>query len=119
MDNKIVLELMKRKGYNTAKLAELSGLPVSTVNRIVYGITTNPTLDNMKKIADALGCTLDAFYSPEPYDGYYIDAQVAAYAQEIFDNPELRILLDASRDVSKEDLELVTQMVLKLKNSTK
>lgn len=117
MDNRIVLDIMKSKGYNTSKLAELAGLPVSTVNRIVYGVTTNPTLDNMKRIADALGCTLDDFYSADSQAGYYIDPEVAAYAQEIFDNPELRILMDATRDVSKEDIEFITQMVLKLKQN--
>lgn len=117
MDNRIILKLMKERGFNTSKLAEEAGLSVSTVNKIAYGVTKNPTLDNMKAIARALNCKLDDFYSDPDTSGYYLDPDVAAYAQEIYDNPELRILLDATRDVTKEDLEFVTQMVIKLKQN--
>lgn len=66
MDNSRLQNLMKEKGYNTAMLAELSGLSVSTVNKIVYGIAKNPTLGNVQAIAKALGCTLDELVSYDP-----------------------------------------------------
>lgn len=59
MDNEMLLTLMKERGYNTAKVAELTGLSVSTVNKIMYGVTTNPTVENLRKITSLLGCKID------------------------------------------------------------
>lgn len=47
-------------------------------------------------------------------EGYYIDPEAAALAEEMAKRPELKVLLSASRDISKEDLEIVNQLVLKM-----
>lgn len=44
-------------------------------------------------------------------DGYYINPEVAEIAQQIYDNPGKRALFDATRDVSKEDIEKVLQII--------
>ena len=62
---------------------------------------------------------LNAQVVREERAGYYTNPEVAKLAQEIYENPDLRILLDASRDVSKEDLELVAEMVKKLKKTNR
>jgi hypothetical protein len=36
-------------------------------------------------------------------------------AQEVFDNPDLRILFDAARDAKPEDLRLAAEMLRKFK----
>lgn len=53
--------IMKDRGIGNKTLSEKSGVPLGTLNKIIYGDTANPTLDNMRAIADALGCTLDDF----------------------------------------------------------
>lgn len=45
---------------------------------------------------------------------YYIDPEAAALAEEMAKRPELKVLLSASRDISKEDLEFVNQLVQKM-----
>ncbi|MGP1349007.1 MAG: helix-turn-helix domain-containing protein [Stomatobaculum sp.] len=47
--------------------------------------------------------------------GYYHNPETAQAAQEIFENKELRLLFDAARDSSPEDLQTVHQMLLALK----
>lgn len=114
-----IKQIMKAKGIGNKTLAEKSGLPLGTLNKIIYGDTKNPTLDNMQAIARALGCTLDDFVDEDlkggQQEGYYIDPEVAAKAQEIYEDPELRILLDAKRDLTKEDLDAVVNIVKALK----
>lgn len=44
-------------------------------------------------------------------DAYYFDPEVAEMAEEIANNEGLRVLFDATRDISKEDLQFVIQMV--------
>ncbi|HEX7150205.1 MAG TPA: LexA family transcriptional regulator [Thermoanaerobaculia bacterium] len=51
-------ELLDQRRLTQARVAELAGLPNETVNRIVKGTTTNPGVDTLGKIADALGVTV-------------------------------------------------------------
>lgn len=52
-------EIRKRKGLSIDELCELSGIPKGTLSKITAGITTSPTLDTVRAIANALGCRLD------------------------------------------------------------
>lgn len=42
---------------------------------------------------------------------YYLDEETAGIAQEVYDRPELKILFDASRKASKEDIQFVVEMI--------
>lgn len=56
------IEEYKRKlGLTTAQLAEQSGVPKATLDKILSGVTTNPKFDTLVAIAEVLGCTLDDF----------------------------------------------------------
>lgn len=46
---------------------------------------------------------------------YYLNDETAAIAQEIFENKELRMLFDASRNAAPEDLIAVRDVMLALK----
>lgn len=50
----------------------------------------------------------------EEESSYYIDPETAALAQDAKDNPDLRILFDASRKLSPKDLKTVTSLVRSL-----
>lgn len=45
---------------------------------------------------------------------YYLDDNAAELAQELLERKDLRILLDASRKVSREDLEAIIKLVERL-----
>ncbi len=51
-------DLLDQRRMTQSRVAELAGLPNETVNRIVKGTTTNPGVDTLGKIADALGVTV-------------------------------------------------------------
>ena len=46
---------------------------------------------------------------------YYTDPEVAELAQQLKDRPELKVLFDASRDISKEDVQFVIDMIERMK----
>ena len=48
-------------------------------------------------------------------DEYYTDPEVAELAQQLKDRPELKVLFDASRDISKEDIQFVIDMIERMK----
>ena len=49
-------------------------------------------------------------------DEYYTDPEVVELAQEMYERPEMRVLFDASRNVTKEDIEQVAAILNKLGN---
>jgi len=59
--------IMKKRHMGNKELAEASGIPIGTLNKIIYGETKSPTLDNMQAIAKALDCTLDDFVAEDSY----------------------------------------------------
>lgn len=99
------------------ELSALSGVPLRTVNNILSGVTGNPTIENVIAIAHALDCTVDDFVdeSETNTQRYYLDPEAAKVAKELYERPELKILFDASRDVSKEDLLDVAKLVEKFR----
>lgn len=48
-------------------------------------------------------------------NNYYIDDEVAELAQQIYEDPDKRILFSAARDISKEDMQFVIDMIRRLK----
>ena len=78
-----------------------------------------PKADKTQKIADYFGVPLEYLLTGVQKDvhetGYYLNPETAKVAQEMFENPELRVLFDAARDASPEDLRVVYDMLLALK----
>ena len=92
-------------------------------NGYVRGLKEKIPMDRAQKIAEYLQGPISVFTSdavvtmneelPED-EMYYLKKEIAAYAQELANRPGMKTLLDASRNLSEEDLEIVNQLVLKL-----
>ena len=54
------------KKITNDKLSELTGIPLSTLSKIMAGISDSPKLANIVSIADALGCSLDYIVNGTP-----------------------------------------------------
>ena len=104
-------KIMKQKKIGNKALAEASGIPIGTLNKIIYGETTNPSLDTMKALSIALDCTLDDLLNDNFEQGHYIDHEIADIAQELYDRPELKTLFSTTRKVSKEDMEVISKLI--------
>lgn len=64
-NNKILLH-MKMKDINKTQLANLTGIPATTLNRIINGTVANVKFSYMEAIAKALGTTIyNIFDLPE------------------------------------------------------
>ena len=104
----IYAKLRDEKGMKDADVARATGLHPSVISDWRRGKST-PKSDKLRKIADALGVSVDTLITGEHY---YIDPDTAQIAQEIYENKELRILFDASRKATPEQLKLLQQMAL-------
>jgi transcriptional regulator with XRE-family HTH domain len=56
---KNIRKYRKKEGLSQDKLAKKTGLSFHTIVKIESGDTENPTIETVKKIADAFGVSLD------------------------------------------------------------
>lgn len=103
-------DLCKKRGVTAYKVAKATGLTTATFSNWKAGRYA-PKADKLQLIADYFGVSVEYLMTGEQPDGYYLNPETAEIAQEIFDNPELRVLFDAARDASPEDLRTVQTML--------
>ena len=102
-------QLMKANGYTAYKVSVETGIAQSTLSDWKKGKST-PKQDKMKKIADLFNVSVDYLMTGKEKEGeesYYLNDDAREMAQFLFENPEYKVLFDASRKVSKEDIATV------------
>lgn len=104
-------ELAKRLGYKSK----------STINKIEMDINDIPQ-SKVIAFADALNTTIAYLMDwdnetnvQEEQEQYYLNEEAGELAKEMFERPELKVLFDASRNVTKEDILSVANILEKLK----
>ena len=63
-----ILQLCESNGININHLADICGLPPSSIKNILYGKSRNPKLLTIKMICDGLNMTLGEFFSTDEFD---------------------------------------------------
>ena len=90
-----------KTGYTQDGLAEALGLSRSTVSMYETG-NREPDFETLEVIADYFNVDMN-YLSGNEGENYYTNLQTRQIAQEIYDNKELRILFDASRNAKPEE----------------
>lgn len=127
------------RNLKQAELAEMIGVSDKTVSSWEIN-RTEPKMGMVEKICTALNCKKTDIigediveetdnryfnismgksnslprllaYQEAMNDVYYLDEDARNLAQFMFENPEYKVLFDASRKVKKEDIEFVKQMI--------
>ncbi|WP_251454780.1 helix-turn-helix domain-containing protein [Veillonella intestinalis] len=111
-------QLLKENNITPYRVSKETGIPTATLSSWKKG-TYTPKNDKLQIIADYFNVTVDWLLGNTnlrnlPTEGYYDDPEVAQLANEIKNDPELRILLDAKRSLSKEDMESVINITKSL-----
>ena len=99
-------------------LAKDLGYEKSTVSNWCAGIRV-PKLDVIIDIADYLHVNTGDLIEDNRNSGYYIDPDVAEIANTIKERPEMKVLFDASKNISKEDINMVLGMIEVIKDREK
>ena len=63
-----ILQLCGERNISINKLANICGLPPSSVKNILYGKSQNPKVLTIKMICDGLGITLEQFFDTDEFD---------------------------------------------------
>lgn len=119
MLNRNIKKARLQQNMTLDDVAKIVGVSKQTIQRYESGVIGNIPSDKIEKIAIALHTTPGALMgwdSDTPTnDGYYTDPEVAQLAEELRTNPEKRILFDASKDLSKDDIDIVLNLIHGLK----
>lgn len=110
-------QLLQKNGISAYLVSKETGVTQTALSNWKSGRST-PKTENMKKLADYFGVSVDYLMTGEEKEGgekYYLNDETAKAAQEIFENKELRLLFDVARDAEPEDLKALHNMALALK----
>lgn len=96
-------------------LADKLDVQESTVSMWCNGSRV-PPMKRIAQIAETLNITTsDLVTNEESNDNsYYLNDDTREMARFMFDNPEYKVLFDATRNVKKEDIEFVKEMIDRL-----
>lgn len=92
------------------ELADIAGVSDKAVSTWELG-ANEPRMGAIQKIADHFGILKSDIIEDEESRPYYLDPETAELAQELKDNPDYRVLMDASRDLKPESLKEVMNFI--------
>lgn len=109
------------KGKDRNEMCRDLGFKYTTVSNWLQGVKY-PRIDKIEMMARYFGVTKADLVedhsapSQEPdRPSYYIDPETAELAEQLKNNPGMRMLFDASKDATPKDLEIAANLLKQLK----
>lgn len=103
------------------EVADKVGVSEGTVSRWESGDIANMRRDKIMALAKVLDLSPNVIMewddTPEEEQHYYLNDEAREAAEFLFNNPDYKVLFDASRKVKKEDIEFVRQMIERMTGS--
>lgn len=110
--------LLSEHNKTQLELANYIGVSNTSVNNWTKGYNT-PRMDKIDLICSFFHIRREDLLTDAPHEQtYYTNPETAKVAQEIFDNSDLRILFDAAKDSTPEQLKLAAEMLRQFKKTT-
>nr|DAN83563.1 MAG TPA: Repressor protein CI [Caudoviricetes sp.] len=109
---------LDRENKTQKEVADAIGVSPQTFNTWLQMVAL-PRMGKVQALADYFGVNksdlLEDKGTQEEDNSYYIDEDAKELAQFLFKNPEYRVLFDAAKDVSADDLEMVKTIIDKFR----
>ena len=116
-------KLKEAKGVNDFAVSKATGIAPATMSDWKNG-RTEPKIDKLQKIAEYFNVSLEYLMTGKDTEKvsdsgkkYYFSDETAELAQEAFANKKTRILLDATRDLKPDDMQMVIDLAMRLKGT--
>ena len=110
--------ILYEKRMTAADLSRALGIGKTTISGWMNNYRV-PSADNIDLLCSYLGVRRSDLFEDYSEDDrpYYLNEETAQIAQEAFDNPNIKMLLDASRNARPEDIQLAVAMLKRFKES--
>ena len=108
-----LLRYLSLNNKSQKEVADAIGVSPQTFNTWCQGIAL-PRMGKVQLLADyfhIIKSDLLEEHTQESDTPYYLNEDAREMAQFLFDNPDYKVLFDASRKVKKEDIEKVKRMI--------
>ena len=95
-------------------LSEKVGISKSTLQRYETGFIKKVPINQVQIIAKALNVTpgyLMGWENDNENQTYYLNPEAAKMAQEIYDNPQYKVLFDATKKLKPESIKEVMKFI--------
>ena len=116
----IFRKIREQSGLTQQQMADKLGVSRSAIGMYENG-EREPNFETLELIADTFNVDMNYLLGKKPTtevipDRYYLDNDARNMAQFMYENPEYKVLFDASRKVKKEDIDFVKQMIDRMSN---
>lgn len=116
--------LRTKKGYSQDDIANMLGYKsFTTIQKWESGVS-EPPLKALKKLSEIFNIDMNdlatkklSLNTNEDNNAYYLDDDARDMAQFLYENPDYKVLFDASRKVKKEDIQFVKEMIDQMSNN--
>ena len=105
--------LLELNDKQPADIVRDLGIPFSTVSNWINGLKM-PRMGKIEMLAGYLHCEKSDLIEDKGDkvpEAYYLNDDAREIAQFLFENPDYKVLFDASRKVRKEDLLIVKELL--------
>lgn len=110
--------LLQDREKTQSEVAKEIDVSPQTFNTWTQGIAI-PRMGKIQRLADYFHIEKSVLLDKASQEQtYYTNPETAKVAQEIFDNSDLRILFDAAKDSSPEQLKLAAEMLRQFKKTS-
>lgn len=116
--------LRNKKGYSQEDIADMLGYKsFTTIQKWESGVS-EPPLKALKKLAEIFNIDMNDLATKklstainQNDNTYYFNDDARDMAQFLYENPDYKVLFDASRKVKKEDIQFVKEMIDRMSNN--
>ena len=110
--SEIIRTLCKERGIAVNALEKILGFSTGSLSKKDVAIKS----DRLFAIAQYFNVPMEYLMTGEmPDQDYYVDQDVADLAEALRTRPEMKIVFDASKDVSRKNLLMVAELLERLK----
>lgn len=110
----------KQAGMTQQEVADKLGLNAQAIHKYEKGIVTNIPIRSIELMADLFGVSPEVLTgweeeypsAPDPIDTY--DDELVEELQRLHDDPELRMLLSATKNLTKEDVRFMADLARRM-----
>ncbi|MHC1715061.1 MAG: helix-turn-helix domain-containing protein [Acidaminococcaceae bacterium] len=113
--NEMLKKLRTNKKLTQEELAQATGLSRSAIGMYEAG-SREPSFETLEIFADFFNVDMNTLLDKNQGNSTYcLDPETAKLLRELYDNPNLRSLMDASRKLAPDDVKSIADIVAKMK----